>query len=52
MKRKILSYFSYGSLIIGAVIGAYTLADIYLRGAQFKKEVVEAFLKIDIQNKI
>ena len=30
MKKKILSYLSYGSLIIGAAIGAYTLADIYL----------------------
>lgn len=30
MKRKMLSYFSYGSLIIGAVIGVYVLADIYL----------------------
>jgi hypothetical protein len=30
MKRKILTYLSYGSLIIGTVIGVYVLADIYL----------------------
>ena len=30
MKNKILSYLSYGMLIIGAAIGAYALIDIYL----------------------
>ncbi|HEY5584782.1 MAG TPA: hypothetical protein VIK78_09860 [Ruminiclostridium sp.] len=30
MKKKLLSYFSYGTLIIGAAIGIYALADIYL----------------------
>lgn len=30
MKKKLLSYLSYGSLIIGAAIGVYALADIYL----------------------
>lgn len=30
MKKKILSNMGYGSLIIGAAIGAYALADIYL----------------------
>ena len=30
MKKKILSYLSYGSLIIGAAIGIYALTDIYL----------------------
>lgn len=30
MKKKILSYLSYGSLIIGAAIGLYALVKIYL----------------------
>lgn len=30
MNRKIVSYFSNGLLIIGAAIGAYAFADIYL----------------------
>ena len=30
MGKKILSYLSYGTLIIGAAIGVYALADIYL----------------------
>jgi hypothetical protein len=30
MKKKILSYLSYGTLIIGAAIGIFALADIYL----------------------
>ena len=30
MKKKIVSYLSYGSLIIGAVIGVYALVDIYI----------------------
>ena len=29
MKKKVLSYLSYGSLIIGLVIGIYALVDIY-----------------------
>jgi Na+/H+ antiporter NhaA len=30
MKSKILSYLSYGALIIGAAIGVYIIADIYI----------------------
>jgi len=30
MNRKIIWYLSYGSLIIGVIIGAYALIDIYL----------------------
>lgn len=30
IKNKIISYLSYGSLIIGAGIGIYALIDIYL----------------------
>ena len=30
MKKKILSYLSYGTLIIGAAIGIYALIDIYI----------------------
>lgn len=30
MNRKIISYLSYGSLIVGTLIGAYAFIDIYL----------------------
>lgn len=30
MNRKVISYLSYGSLIFGALIGAYAFIDIYL----------------------
>lgn len=29
MNKKIISYISYGTLILGAAIGVYVLADIY-----------------------
>lgn len=30
MRKKLISYLSYGALIAGAIIGVYAFADIYL----------------------
>jgi len=39
MKKKIISYLSYGSLIIGVLIGAYAFIDIYLIKSKLPSDV-------------
>lgn len=39
MNRKVISYLSYGSLIAGALMGAYAFIDIYLAKSRLPSDV-------------